>query len=51
MTERTARRIALTLLRRIHVGRLTVVEGERRTVIGEGAPQATIVRALAQDVA
>ena len=43
MTERTARRIALTLLRRIHVGRLTVVEGERRTVIGEGAPQATIV--------
>ncbi len=43
MTERTARRIALTLLRRIHVGRLTIVEGECRTVIGEGAPQATIV--------
>jgi cyclopropane-fatty-acyl-phospholipid synthase len=43
MTERTARRLALTLLRRIHVGRLTLVEGERRTIIGEGVPQATVV--------
>jgi cyclopropane-fatty-acyl-phospholipid synthase len=43
VTDRTARGVALALLRRIREGRLTIVEGGRRTVIGEGAPQATVV--------
>jgi cyclopropane-fatty-acyl-phospholipid synthase len=43
VTERAARRLALALLCRIREGRLTIVEGARRTVIGEGAPQATVV--------
>jgi cyclopropane-fatty-acyl-phospholipid synthase len=42
-TERLARRLALALLRRIREGRLTLVEGDRRIVIGHGAPQATVV--------
>jgi cyclopropane-fatty-acyl-phospholipid synthase len=42
VTERLARRIVLSLLSRIEVGRLTVVEdGERRT-FGRGAPEATV---------
>jgi cyclopropane-fatty-acyl-phospholipid synthase len=43
VSERTARRIVLALLRRMGEGRLTIVEGDRRIVIGEGAPQATVV--------
>jgi cyclopropane-fatty-acyl-phospholipid synthase len=43
MSERAARRLALALLRRIREGRLTIVEGGQRIVIGEGAPQATVV--------
>jgi cyclopropane-fatty-acyl-phospholipid synthase len=43
MNERTARHIAMALLRRTRHGRITVVEGDRRTVIGEGAPQAVVV--------
>ncbi|MEA2180286.1 MAG: cyclopropane-fatty-acyl-phospholipid synthase [Solirubrobacteraceae bacterium] len=43
MSERTARRVVLALLRRMQEGRLTIVEGDRRIVIGEGAPQATVV--------
>ena len=37
-----ARRIVMWLLGRIRVGRLTVVEGHRRTVIGSGAPAAVV---------
>ena len=42
MTNRAARRIAMGILGRIRVGRLTVIEGDRRTVFGAGAPQATV---------
>jgi cyclopropane-fatty-acyl-phospholipid synthase len=40
--DRTARRIALAILGRIRVGRLTVIEDDRETVFGSGAPQATV---------
>jgi cyclopropane-fatty-acyl-phospholipid synthase len=38
-----ARRIVFALLQRIESGRLTVVEGGRRSVFGHGSPQATVV--------
>jgi cyclopropane-fatty-acyl-phospholipid synthase len=41
--ERAARRLALALLGQMREGRLTIVEDGRRTVIGLGAPQATVV--------
>jgi cyclopropane-fatty-acyl-phospholipid synthase len=42
VTERLARRIVLSLLARIEVGRLTVVEGGERLSFGRGAPEATV---------
>ncbi|WCB94713.1 Tuberculostearic acid methyltransferase UfaA1 [Baekduia alba] len=42
MTDRLARRIALSVLRRIDVGRLTVVEDGQRLTFGRGAPEATV---------
>jgi len=42
MTDRIARRIVLTMLERIHTGRLTVVEGTTTHEFGSGAPQATL---------
>jgi cyclopropane-fatty-acyl-phospholipid synthase len=41
-TQRIARRIVLSLLRHLRSGRLTIVEGELRLVIGRGSPQATV---------
>ena len=38
MTERLARRIVLSVLRRIEVGRLTIVEDGERRSFGRGAP-------------
>jgi cyclopropane-fatty-acyl-phospholipid synthase len=38
----SARAVVQTLLERIEVGSLTVVEGERRRVFGSGAPTATV---------
>jgi cyclopropane-fatty-acyl-phospholipid synthase len=43
VTERAARTIVLSILRRIEVGRLTVVEHGERLVFGRGAPEATVV--------
>jgi cyclopropane-fatty-acyl-phospholipid synthase len=40
VTDRIARTLIHSFLRRIEVGRLTVVEGDRRTVFGRGAPEA-----------
>ncbi len=40
--QRVARRIALSVLARLRAGQLTVVEGERRLVLGHGRPQATV---------
>ncbi len=42
MTEALARKIAVGILGRIHVGQLTVIEDDRETVFGSGAPQATV---------
>jgi cyclopropane-fatty-acyl-phospholipid synthase len=42
VTERMARAIVLSLMRRIEIGRLTVVEDGRRTAFGRGAPEATV---------
>ncbi|HEY5344357.1 MAG TPA: cyclopropane-fatty-acyl-phospholipid synthase family protein [Solirubrobacteraceae bacterium] len=42
MAQRVAREIALGLLERLRSGQLTVVEGERRLVLGHGSPQATV---------
>jgi cyclopropane-fatty-acyl-phospholipid synthase len=42
VNPRVARRIVLPLLRRIDVGRLTLVEDGRRTTFGHGAPEATV---------
>ena len=42
MTERIARAVVHSFLRRIEIGRLTVVEDGRRTVFGRGAPEATV---------
>jgi cyclopropane-fatty-acyl-phospholipid synthase len=39
----TARRAIRALLARMQAGRLTLVEGERRTTYGHGSPQATVV--------
>ncbi|MGC2372807.1 MAG: cyclopropane-fatty-acyl-phospholipid synthase family protein [Solirubrobacteraceae bacterium] len=40
--QRVARRIVLSLLRRLRSGQLTVLEGERALVLGHGSPQATV---------
>jgi cyclopropane-fatty-acyl-phospholipid synthase len=40
--QRVARRIVLSLLRRLHSGQLTLLEGERRLVLGHGSPRATM---------
>jgi cyclopropane-fatty-acyl-phospholipid synthase len=42
VTERLARRIALAVLSRIDVGRLTLVEDGARLTFGRGAPEATV---------
>ncbi len=42
VAQRIARGIVLGLLARVRLGRLTVVEGGRRLVLGNGAPQATV---------
>jgi cyclopropane-fatty-acyl-phospholipid synthase len=42
MTETLARKIAMNILGRIRVGQLTLIEDDRATVLGSGAPQATI---------
>jgi cyclopropane-fatty-acyl-phospholipid synthase len=42
MTNRTARKMAMAILARMRVGQLTIVEGDTTTVLGEGAPQATV---------
>jgi cyclopropane-fatty-acyl-phospholipid synthase len=42
VTQRVARRIVLDLLRGLRTGRLTLLDGERRMVFGEGAPRATV---------
>jgi cyclopropane-fatty-acyl-phospholipid synthase len=42
VAQRVARGIALGVLARLRTGRLTVVEGERRLVLGHGSPQATV---------
>ena len=42
VAQRIARAIVLGLLARVRLGRLTVVEGGRRLVLGNGAPQATV---------
>jgi len=42
-TERFARKLVLSLLGRIDVGRLTVVDGRQRLVFGRGAPEATVI--------
>jgi cyclopropane-fatty-acyl-phospholipid synthase len=43
MTQRTARQVVLALLGRLRTGSLTLVEGDRRTVIGAGLPEATVI--------
>ncbi len=40
--QRIARRIALGVLARLRPGRLTVIEGSRRLVLGSGSPQAVV---------
>jgi cyclopropane-fatty-acyl-phospholipid synthase len=42
VAQRVARGIALGVLARLRSGQLTVVEGERRLVLGHGSPQATV---------
>jgi cyclopropane-fatty-acyl-phospholipid synthase len=42
VAQRVARGIVLGLLARLRSGRLTVLEGGRRLVLGRGAPQATV---------
>ncbi len=37
-----ARKLALRILARIKVGQLTIIEADRETVFGHGAPQATV---------
>jgi cyclopropane-fatty-acyl-phospholipid synthase len=41
-TQRVARRIVLGLLRGLRAGRLTILDGDRRVVFGEGTPCATV---------
>jgi cyclopropane-fatty-acyl-phospholipid synthase len=43
VTDRVARALAVSILRRIEVGRLTLVEDGRRLAFGRGAPEATVV--------
>ncbi len=40
--QRIARRVVLGLLGRLRAGQLTVLEGERRLVLGHGSPRATV---------
>jgi cyclopropane-fatty-acyl-phospholipid synthase len=40
--QHVAKRVVLMLLRRLRSGRLTVLDGDRRVVFGEGAPRATV---------
>jgi cyclopropane-fatty-acyl-phospholipid synthase len=40
--QHVAKRVVLMLLRRLRAGRLTVLDGDRRVVFGEGAPRATV---------
>jgi cyclopropane-fatty-acyl-phospholipid synthase len=40
--QRVTRRIALCLLTRMRSGRLTILEGKRRLVLGHGSPRATV---------
>lgn len=40
--QRLARGIALGVLARLRAGRLTIVEGERRLLLGRGSPHATV---------
>lgn len=42
VAQRVARGISLGLLARLRSGQLTLVEGERRLVLGHGSPQATV---------
>ena len=42
MTETLSRKIAMNILGRIRIGQLTLIEDDRETVLGSGAPQATI---------
>jgi cyclopropane-fatty-acyl-phospholipid synthase len=42
VSQRVARGIALGMLARLRSGQLTIVEGERRLVLGHGSPQATV---------
>ena len=42
VAQRVARGIALGLLERLRSGQLTIVEGDRRLVLGHGSPQATV---------
>jgi cyclopropane-fatty-acyl-phospholipid synthase len=42
VAQRVARGIALGVLARLRSGQLTIVEGERRLVLGHGSPQATV---------
>jgi cyclopropane-fatty-acyl-phospholipid synthase len=41
-TQHVARRVVLGLLKGLRAGRLTLLDGERRLVFGEGAPRATV---------
>jgi cyclopropane-fatty-acyl-phospholipid synthase len=41
-TQRLARLIVLGLLKRLRSGRLTILEGERRLVLGDGSPRGTV---------
>ena len=40
--QHVAKRVVLMLLRRLRAGQLTVLDGDRRVVFGEGAPRATV---------
>jgi cyclopropane-fatty-acyl-phospholipid synthase len=42
VTERLARKIILSVLRHIEIGRLTIVEDGERLTFGRGAPEATV---------
>jgi cyclopropane-fatty-acyl-phospholipid synthase len=42
VTERLSRKIVLSVLRHIEIGRLTIVEGDERLTFGRGAPEATV---------
>jgi cyclopropane-fatty-acyl-phospholipid synthase len=42
VNDRLARKLVLSILRRIDVGRLTIVDGDERLSFGRGAPEATV---------